>query len=55
MRRQLMRLAARVLAGEDPARIPIEQPTDIQLTLNAGVAARIGLRLPRRCWRGPTR
>jgi len=46
MRRQLMRIAVRVLQGESPARIPIEQPTDIQLTLNQAVAEQIGLKFP---------
>jgi putative ABC transport system substrate-binding protein len=44
--RQALGIARRVLLGEPPARIPIEEPTHIQLALNLKAAAAIGLRFP---------
>ncbi|MFO1304533.1 MAG: ABC transporter substrate-binding protein [Burkholderiales bacterium] len=37
---------ARILRGENPANMPVEQPTRFVLTINTGVADRLGLKLP---------
>jgi putative ABC transport system substrate-binding protein len=41
--RQLAHLVARVLSGEDPAVMPVEQPTKFELALNLKVAAQLGI------------
>lgn len=46
MWKQLAGIARRVLDGESPSRIPIEQPTHIHLTLNKSAAREIGLKFP---------
>ena len=38
--------AARILAGADPATMPVERPTRYELVLNARTAAAIGIALP---------
>jgi putative ABC transport system substrate-binding protein len=43
--RQLGRQAARLLSGASPAAVPVEDPTRFVLTINAAVAADLGLRL----------
>jgi putative ABC transport system substrate-binding protein len=37
---------ARVLNGEKPAEIPVEQPTRFELVFNHHVAGRLGITLP---------
>jgi putative ABC transport system substrate-binding protein len=44
--RQLGRQAARLLAGAEPSSVPVEDPNRFVLTLNAQVAADLGLSLP---------
>ena len=41
--RQLGRQAARLLAGESPATVPVEDPNRFLLTLGGGAAAALGL------------
>ena len=43
--RQLGRQAARLLSGAEPSQIPVEDPNRFVLTLNARVAAELGLQL----------
>jgi putative tryptophan/tyrosine transport system substrate-binding protein len=40
---QLARPVARVLRGEDPGLLPIEQPTKIELAVNLKVAQQLGI------------
>jgi ABC-type uncharacterized transport system substrate-binding protein len=37
---------ARILKGEKPAQMPIEEPRQFKLVVNAAVAKRLGLSLP---------
>lgn len=41
--RQLAHPVARVLRGEDPATLPIEQPTKIELAINLRIAQQLGI------------
>jgi len=41
--RQLAHPVARVLSGEDPGVVPVEQPTKIELAINLKVAAQLGI------------
>jgi putative ABC transport system substrate-binding protein len=43
--RQLARPVARVLRGEDPGVLPIEQPTRIELAINLKVAQQLGINI----------
>jgi len=45
----------RILKGEKPAEIPIEQSTHLQLVVNAKTAAALGLNVPPNCLRGLTK
>ena len=45
--RRLGELAGRILSGEPPARLPVEQPNRFVLTVNARTARALGLELPR--------
>jgi putative ABC transport system substrate-binding protein len=44
--RHLATFVVRVLNGAQPADLPIEQPTILELVLNRRTAATIGVRLP---------
>src|SRR5205814_1112349 len=44
-----------VLRKAEPADIPVGQPTKLDLTVNLTTAKALGLDLPRRCSRAPTR
>lgn len=46
--RQLTGQLLRVIDGADPATLPIEQPTQIRLSINLKVARELGLSVPRR-------
>src|SRR5262249_23589961 len=41
--RQMARLLAKVLRGENPGSLPIEQPTKIELAINTNVARQLGI------------
>lgn len=45
--RQLVRLLLRVIDGADPGSLPIEQPTQIRLSLNLRMARELGVAIPR--------
>lgn len=46
VQRQLGGLAARLLAGADPASMPVEDPRQFRIRINADVARELGLELP---------
>ena len=58
-RRQSYRRAAelvdKILKGEKPAEIPVEQPTKFELVINMKPAKALGLQIPDSCLRWPTR
>ena len=48
-------LIDRLLKGARPEDLPFERPTRFRLAVSRVAAAKIGLELPFRCWRRPTR
>lgn len=44
--KQTARIIARILAGEDPAELPVEIQESLELTVNPEAAARMGVELP---------
>jgi putative ABC transport system substrate-binding protein len=44
--RRVATLAAKILKGEKPANLPIEQPTDFVLTVNMKTAKALGISIP---------
>lgn len=45
--RQLVRMLLRVIDGADPGTLPIEQPTQIRLSVNLRMARELGVAIPR--------
>ncbi len=53
--RQLAGFADRILTGSRPGDMPIEQPTEFEMIVNAATAHEVGLAVPEGQWFAPTR